>query len=79
MNVAIYRNGVLADVVGGAFADGFTGQSANGVAGSAIVYCAPGDTIQIGTWCSSGTVSITGESSGVSTYFEVALLNRSLN
>jgi hypothetical protein len=75
---AIYQNNAVDVLMGGAFADSYVGNSADGMEGLAIVYINQGDTIQPGYYYSAAASNaFVGDSNGVSCYFEVALLNRS--
>ena len=77
---ASYQGGsfVLIRRLGGSFADNFTGNSAYGMNGSAVMYFTPGDRLTLGTVATSGATTLTGSTNGEQTYFEVALMNRSL-
>ena len=81
MNPSLSKNGQIIRQMGGAFADGsFSANSANGAEGLALVYCLAGDTLTPGTVASTAMSNcLTGDATGTSCYFEVALMNLSYN
>ena len=81
MNPSLSKNGQVIRQMGGAFADGsFSANSANGAEGLALVYCLAGDTLTPGTVASTAMSNcLTGDATGTSCYFEVALMNLSYN
>ena len=80
MAVALYKNGLVNKKAGSFWgAAGLTGRGPAAVAGSFIVYLSAGDYIQPGYWQTtvySGTGTMVGDSN--STYFDVALINKSM-
>lgn len=69
----LYQNGAYSRL--GTQVDG---QYSHSVAAAFVVYCAAGDTLQGGAHTNTSS-AVDGEATGAQTYFEVALLNRSLN
>lgn len=77
-DAAMVQNGNPVRLMGGDFAAGSVGQpSGDGISGVAMVYLHTGDVLTPGYQVSSNC-TVTGDANGISSYFEVALMNRSM-
>jgi hypothetical protein len=78
VNGVLYINNVVARQLGANFADAsLQANSGDAIIGSALVYLHVGDVLAPG-YASSGAGTVTGEGTGTTSYFEIALANRSM-
>ena len=81
LNAALFQNPTVggtnvAAIIGAGMS--YPGGAPNGLGGVATFYALAGDVLNPGYQVSGSSCTIAGESAGIASYFEVALLNRSM-